>query len=435
MSSPFPAISNQKQVQSWAITPDAGALEQLAKGIWDCALQTKQRPLVVLSTAGPLIGVRAALEKYRPSNLDPQIAFLPQVISFTDWLEAAPGAWKFPKKQTDLERWLGVYSTLRNHKDLQAWFKAESETGAWGLAQAIVQACDTLSKAISPQLQKQIHALMKEGHAKQSNIGEISLAQAQGLLDATVAKVYSGMARKVVDQETKVLLTFWRYTASLSDPVFRNQFAMAAHLEVAAQAVNQVRPLIWVETADPTPIDQEIISNLLNAYVQYVPVVEAKMDWRNVGLWAEAIGTEDAQAKALMNAKSARSKEWRLISAKRFEELAWAAAKTIEQHLIDGKTKLALVAQDRLVARRARALLARLGPALNIRDETGWKLSTTRAAAALNSWLELIRAPKDGPSAKALLEFLQNPFLDLGKILNRSPLAAAGFEAYRYRKD
>jgi len=246
MSSPFPAISNQKQVQSWAITPDAGALEQLAKGIWDCALQTKQRPLVVLSTAGPLIGVRAALEKYRPSNLDPQIAFLPQVISFTDWLEAAPGAWKFPKKQTDLERWLGVYSTLRNHKDLQAWFKAESETGAWGLAQAIVQACDTLSKAISPQLQKQIHALMKEGHAKQSNIGEISLAQAQGLLDATVAKVYSGMARKVVDQETKVLLTFWRYTASLSDPVFRNQFAMAAHLEVASQAVNQARPLIWV---------------------------------------------------------------------------------------------------------------------------------------------------------------------------------------------
>ena len=153
------------------------------------------------------------------------------------------------------------------------------------------------------------------------------------------------------------------------------------------------------------------------------------MDWRNVGLWAEALGTEDAQAIALMNAKSARSKEWRLISAKRFEELAWAAAKTIEQHLIDGKTKLALVAQDRLVARRARALLARLGPALNIRDETGWKLSTTRAAAALNSWLELIRAPKDGPSAKALLEFLQNPFLDLGKILNRDPESCTGFIA------
>ena len=431
MPHPFPVISDQKQVQSWLITPDASALEQLAKGIWNCALQTQQRPLVVLSTAGPLIGVRAALEKHRPIGLDPKIAFLPQVISFADWLEAAPGAWKFPKKQTDLERWLGVYTTLRKHKALQAWFKAESETEAWGLAQAIVEACDTLSTAVSPQLQKEIHALMQDGHTKQNNIGEAWLHQAQTLLDSTVAKVYSGMARKIVDQETKVLLEFWRYTASASDPAFRNQFAMAAHLDAvaAAKATNLARPLIWVETADPTPIDQEIIGSLLHEYAQHAPAVEVKMDWHDVGLWAEAIGAQDAQTTALTNAKRVKSKEWHLISAKRFEELAWTAAKTIEQHLIDGKTQLALVAQDRLVARRARALLARLGPELNIRDETGWKLSTTRAAAALNSFLELIKAPKDGPSAKALLEFLQNPFLDLGKVLNRDAEACIGLIA------
>jgi ATP-dependent helicase/nuclease subunit B len=159
------------------------------------------------------------------------------------------------------------------------------------------------------------------------------------------------------------------------------------------------------------------------------------MSWGDVGLWAEAIGAGtgtgagDAQADALSNLKRSQNKGWRLIAAKRFEELAWAAAKTVEQHLIDGKTQLALVAQDRLVARRARALLSRLGPALNIRDETGWKLSTTRAAAALNSWLELIKAPKDGPSAKTLLEFLQNPFLDLEKILNRDTEACIGLIA------
>ena len=145
MPQPFPILSDQKQVQQWAITPNAGALTQLAKGIWDCAVQTNQRPLVVLSTAGPLIGVRAALELNRPKDLPSNIAFLPQVISFTDWLEAAPGAWKLPKKHSDLERWLGVYATLRKHKDLQSWFKAETESGAWGLAQAIVEACDTLS--------------------------------------------------------------------------------------------------------------------------------------------------------------------------------------------------------------------------------------------------------------------------------------------------
>ena len=434
MPQPFPATSDQKQPQQWAITPNAGALAELAKGIWDCAVQTNQRPLVVLSTAGPLIGVRAALEKHRPPDPDPKIAFLPQVISFTDWLEAAPGAWKFPKKQSDLERWLNVYATLRKHKNLQAWFKAETESGAWGLAQAIVKACDTLSTAVSPLLQKQVQEFIKNNQVEQSNLGEICLGQAQALLDSTVAKVYSKMARKVVDQETKVLLEFWRYTASVSDPAFRNQFAMAAHLNAieTAQKDNQARPLIWVETADPTPIDQEIIGDLLKQYAQHAPVVEVKMDWSNVGLWPESIGSEDgeqAKAQALENAKRNQSKGWRLIAAKRFEELAWAAAKTIEQHLIDGKTNLALVAQDRLVARRARALLSRLGPSLNIRDETGWKLSTTRAAAALNSWLELIKAPKDGPSAKSLLEFLQNPFLDIGKVLNRDAEACIGLIA------
>ncbi|WP_114662606.1 PD-(D/E)XK nuclease family protein [Polynucleobacter necessarius] len=429
MPQPFPAISDQKQVLSWAITPDASALEQLAGGIWDCVVQTGQRPLVVLSTAGPLIGVRAALEKYRPDNLPNNIALLPKVMSFADWLEAAPGAWKFPKKQPDLERWLSVYSALRNHPDLQAWFKSETESGAWGLAQAIVKACDTLSKTISPQLQVLLRAFMNQDSSQWAAFTEASQAQAQQLLDTTITRVYSGMARKVVDQETKVLLTFWRYTASVSDPAFRNQFAMAAHLDALANHHVPARPLIWVETADPTSIDQEIIHQFLGEYAQYAPAIEVKMDWREAGLWPEAIGSAEAQGAAAANAKRTHSSRWKLISAKRFEELAWATAKRVEQHLIDGKTKVALVAQDRLVARRARALLARLGPALNIRDETGWKLSTTRVAAALNSWLELIRSPKDGPSAEVLLEFLQNPFIDLEKILQRDAAGCIGLIA------
>jgi ATP-dependent helicase/nuclease subunit B len=86
MLHPFPTISKQKQPQAWAITPNTQALTELAKGIWACAKQTQKRPLVVLSTAGPLIGVRAALEQNRPKDLPDKIAFLPQVISFADWL-------------------------------------------------------------------------------------------------------------------------------------------------------------------------------------------------------------------------------------------------------------------------------------------------------------------------------------------------------------
>ncbi len=423
MTRPFPTISDQERPYAWAITPNAGALQELAEGIWNCAAQTNQRPLVVLSTAGPLMGVRAALEKYRPTNLPGHIAFLPQVMSFNDWLEAAPGAWKFPKKQTDLERWLSVYATLRKHQELQAWFKAETEAGSWGLAQAIIAACDTLSNAIAPSLQQELHKLIANQEEATTQNTQSWIETLEPLLDRTIGQTYPALARKVVDQEAQVLLTFWRYITSPSDPAFRKQFAMAAHLEAAIKtSQTNTRPLIWVETADPTPIDKQLIQGYLADYMRYASAIEVTMNWESAALWPEALNLEIPEEQKLQiiqtNINNAHPEQWHLIAAKRFEELAWATAKTIEQQLIDGKTNIALVAQDRLVARRARALLARLGPSLKIQDETGWKLSTTRAAAALNSWLELLRAPPEGPSAADLLEFLQNPFLDLAQCLH-----------------
>ena len=436
MPHPFPAISDQKQPQAWAITPDAMALEQLAKGIWDCAVQTGQRPLVVLSTAGPLIGVRAALEKSRLDNLPNNIAFLPQVISFTDWLEAAPGVWQLPKQPSNLERWLSVYINLRKHPKLKTWFKAESDSGAWGLAKSVIDACDILSEAITAQLQDELHQLI----ATNTLDAEVWTQKLGAMLESIIAESYPTLSRKVVDQESEVLLTFWRYLSSAGDPVFRKQFAMAAHLEAAKTNQAQARPLIWVQTADPKPIDQEVISKYLGDYAQYAPVVEVTLDWQPVALWSEALTgvnssgeftelTTDQEQQLQRNIQSAHYQNWRLISARRFEELAWATSKAIESHLIAGKTNIALVAQDRLAARRVRALLARLGPALNIRDETGWKIDTTRAAAAINSWLELIRAPKEGPTASALLEFLQNPYLDIAACLEMPPELCIGLVA------
>jgi ATP-dependent helicase/nuclease subunit B len=436
MSQSFPQISDQKQPHAWAIAPNAGALDALAGGIWNCAVQTQQRPLVVLSTAGPLIGVRSALEKNRPSDLPSHLAFLPQVMSFTDWLDAAPGAWKFPKKQSDLERWISVYVNLRKHPKLKSWFKAESDSGAWGLAKAVIDACDILSEAIIVQLQEQLKQVIQSG----SLDVDLWTKQLEVLLEKTIALAYPDLSRKVVDQESEVLLTFWRYLSGAGDAVFRRQFAMAAHLEQIKTQQQQPRPLIWVQTADPKPIEREVMRQYLADYAQYAPVVEVTLDWRSVALWSEALAGENAAGELLdlnaeqseqlaNNIRLAPSSNWHLISARRFEELAWAATKSIETHLIEGKKNIALVAQDRLVARRARALLARLGPALNIRDETGWKLDTTRAAAALNSWLELIRAPKEGPTASVLLEFLQNPFLDIPACIQKTPEVCIGLVA------
>ncbi len=68
-----------------------------------------------------------------------------------------------------------------------------------------------------------------------------------------------------------------------------------------------------------------------------------------------------------------------------FEDEAQRAAAAVIARLNEGAVPVALVAEDRLVVRRIRALLDR--QAIPIRDETGWKLSTTRAGTAVMATL------------------------------------------------
>ena len=85
------------------------------------------------------------------------------------------------------------------------------------------------------------------------------------------------------------------------------------------------------------------------------------------------------------------------------EDEAQRAAACVLAHLAQGRSPVALVAQDRALTRRIRSLLAERGVAL--RDETGWTLSTTRAAAAL---MVLLRALPWDATADAVLDWLKN---------------------------
>jgi ATP-dependent helicase/nuclease subunit B len=90
---------------------------------------------------------------------------------------------------------------------------------------------------------------------------------------------------------------------------------------------------------------------------------------------------------------------WR---ASGLEDEASAATLCVLEALDSGAPRVALIAQDRLVVRRIRALLERAGVACD--DETGWILSTTRAAAHVMAWL---RAATPGAGRDALIEALR----------------------------
>ncbi|TAK78615.1 MAG: PD-(D/E)XK nuclease family protein [Aquabacterium sp.] len=92
----------------------------------------------------------------------------------------------------------------------------------------------------------------------------------------------------------------------------------------------------------------------------------------------------------------------RLAACTDFEDEAQRAAAELIVQARPG-LPVALVAQDRELVRRVRALLERSG--LRVADETGWKLSTTRAGSALMAWL---RASHQRATAQQLLDALHS---------------------------
>lgn len=116
------------------------------------------------------------------------------------------------------------------------------------------------------------------------------------------------------------------------------------------------------------------------------------------------------------------------------EAEARAVAGEVIDRLAQGQRPIALVALDRALMRRVRALLERRGVA--VADETGWALSTTRAAAAVmallkaarrdalnDDWLDALKAwPIDRPRRAALqqLEHLWRA----GEAVDGKPAAA-----------
>ena len=87
------------------------------------------------------------------------------------------------------------------------------------------------------------------------------------------------------------------------------------------------------------------------------------------------------------------------------EHEAQAIALQLAHWRNDGKQRLAIITDDRRLARRVRALLQRFG--LTVNDYTGWALSTTSAAAAIDSWLALI---EQDFAYQPLLDLLKSPF-------------------------
>ena len=96
----------------------------------------------------------------------------------------------------------------------------------------------------------------------------------------------------------------------------------------------------------------------------------------------------------------------KLFGAHGLEQEAEAADVQIRRWLLEGRQSIAVVVQDRLVARRLRALLERAR--VQVQDETGWTFATLSVSTVLMRWLDALQGDF---YYQDVLDLLKSPFL------------------------
>lgn len=95
----------------------------------------------------------------------------------------------------------------------------------------------------------------------------------------------------------------------------------------------------------------------------------------------------------------------KLFDAQSAEQETQAVDLKVRMSLLQGNTNIAVVTENRKLARRLRALLERAN--VSIQDTAGWSLATTSAATILERWLECI---EQDFAYQPLLDLLKSPF-------------------------
>ena len=370
-----------------ATTPISYPLQQhlLAPGagFWPAAahlLVAGEAELSSLRVLVPTYAHIAPLRQALASSLGPSF-IPPEIRTLGDWLISQPpveGQWLVSAPG---ERLMGLYAQLREQAWLKKLFEARRNTDLLPLARTLISLSDELTEALLATALKQPEAVKDRWHA--------------------ALEKFSPKAAALLSSEAQLVWNIWNALRDQGDP------AMVRQAQLQRLAEKADRPLFWCSPIAPSEIELDF----LTTYEQHQPVTVLGLDWSNNVLppslqraWPELC--ETSKQSLVESSNSSSTFNLQLSPTRHLEDEAQSAAQTIVNWLQEGKNRILIVPQDRVVARRVRALLERAR--VFVSDETGWKLSTTRAAAVLASWLDLVTT-RGRPAA--LLDFIKSPFL------------------------
>lgn len=319
--------------------------------------------------------LRKALAAELPSAFIP-----PRITTLSSWMTHLPPMPDAANVTSDSERLMSLYAQLRQHAWLKKLFSARRNTDLLPLAQTLLTLFDELTLALAPS----IH----DSPDSADECWEMALQQ------------LSAPARDLLSDEAQLVWSLWKSQLDVNDPV-AVRFARMMRLAVGAD-----ESLIWIGAAEPDPME----SAFLAAYGERREVLTVRPDWRAdavdplyAAAWPELL---DEGGGALVQSAIAAPAGVSLCPAGSLEEEAQRGAQTVIRWLQQSKSCVAIIAQDRVVARRIRALLERAE--VYVSDETGWKLSTTRTASAIAALLDVVATRAE---TGTLLDLLKSPFL------------------------
>lgn len=303
-----------------------------------------------------------------------------------------------------------------------------SGSDVWALASELVALFDRMTLARSPVAQdlEVFTTTLREAYSAGRNRAlEYEAALVHELWWAQLARAgEGGLPRKrggrgaplAVDAATALSLRLAAIVESIDTPVIALalddlQGVEQAFLDACASRV----PVLQVAPAfadGDAPIDQVL------ELAWPTPVADGEDG--AVGQGGCASMRNRAQRLALAAASSPLQGRLRFAPARSLEQQAAVIDVAVRQALLDGRTRVGVVVLDRLVARRARALLERAGVA--VVDEAGWLLSTTVAAACVGRLLDVVASRG---YHRDLVDLLRSPFVfaDLGRDARQSAIA------------
>ena len=309
---------------------------------------------------------------------------LPRMVTLNDWAQSV----SIDQSITpDTCRATALYQALRTRR----WF---ADADLWSIASELLGLLDELTRH---------HVLLPQGE-------EDFLAQLE--------RAYQAKRNTATQFEAHVVHELW-YAMSASGELD----AARAYQQRLAQLARQADAPLYVLLASSLAVPE---ARFLEAYAERAPVVVFDLremmkndascavlcslspQWERVGERGGERGGLRDQAAHLREyfPQALLTEHLRLFGAHGLEQEARAAEVQVRRWLLAGKQNIAIVAQDRLVARRVRALLERAG--VLVRDESGWTMSTLAVSTVLMRWLDALQSDF---YYQDLLDLLKSPFI------------------------